>query len=59
MWCTPQGYIELMSEKEILDFKLAPRLEQIADKRPKQIEDRTHRVGSCADSPHAHQSVRI
>jgi hypothetical protein len=36
-----------MSEKEILDFKPAPRLEQVADKRPKQIEDRTHRVGSC------------
>jgi hypothetical protein len=52
MWWTPQGYIELISEKEILDFKPAPRLEQIADKRPKQIEDRAHRVGSCADSPH-------
>jgi hypothetical protein len=53
MWCTPQGYIELMSEKEILNFKPAPRLEQIAGKRPKQIEDHTHRVvGSCADSPH-------
>jgi hypothetical protein len=59
MWCTPQGYIELMSEKEILDFKPAPRLEQVADKRPKQIEDRTHRVGSCADSALSDESVRI
>jgi hypothetical protein len=59
MWCTPQGYIELMSEKEILDFKPAPRLEQVADKRPKQTEDRTHRVGSCADSASSHESVRI
>jgi len=42
--------MELMSEKEILDFKPAPRLEQVAGKRPKQIEDRAHRVGSCADS---------
>jgi hypothetical protein len=29
-----------MPEKEVLDFKPAPRLEQIDDKRPKQMEDR-------------------
>jgi len=51
--------MELMSEKEILDFKPAPRLEQVAGKRPKQIEDRAHRVGSCADSASSHESVRI
>jgi hypothetical protein len=38
--CTPQGNIELMPKKEILGFKPAPRLEQIGDKRPKQMEDR-------------------
>jgi hypothetical protein len=54
-WCTPQGYLELMSEKEILDFKSAPRLEQVAGKRPKQIEDRAHRVGSCAYSASMHE----
>jgi hypothetical protein len=29
VWCPPQGNIELMPEKEILDFKLAPRFEQV------------------------------
>ena len=43
--CTPQGNIELMPKKEILGFKPAPRLEQIGDKRPKQMEYRKHRVG--------------
>jgi hypothetical protein len=28
---TPQGNIELMPKKEILDFKPAPRLEQVGD----------------------------
>jgi hypothetical protein len=51
--------MELMAEKEILDFKPAPRLEQVAGKRPKLIEDRAHRVGSCADSASSHESVRI
>ena len=37
--CTPQGNIELMPKKEVLDFKPAPRLEQIDDKRPKRVED--------------------
>jgi hypothetical protein len=40
-----QGNIELMSKKKVLDFKPAPRLEQIDDKRPKQMEDGKHRVG--------------
>jgi hypothetical protein len=34
-----------MPEKEVLDFKPAPRLEQVGDKRPKQLEDRKHRTG--------------
>jgi hypothetical protein len=43
--CTPQDNIELMSKKKVLDFKPAPRLEQIDDKRPKQMKDGKHRVG--------------
>jgi hypothetical protein len=40
-----QGDIELMSEKEIVDFKPAPRLEQVGDKRAYQLEDGKHRAG--------------
>jgi hypothetical protein len=43
--CTPQGNIELMPKKEILEFKWALRLEQVGDKRPKQMEHDNHRVG--------------
>ena len=43
--CTPQGNIELMAEKKVLDFKPMPRLEQVGDKCPKQTEDRKHRLG--------------
>jgi hypothetical protein len=28
-----------MSKKQILDFKPAPRLEQVGDKRAKQVKD--------------------
>jgi hypothetical protein len=42
---TPQRNIELMPEKEVLDFKSSPRPEQISDKRPKQPEDHKHRAG--------------
>jgi len=41
----PQGDIELVSEKEVLDFKPTPGPEQVGDKRPKQLEDRKHRTG--------------
>jgi hypothetical protein len=39
-----------MPKKKVLDFKPAPRPEQVGDKRPKQMEDRKHRPGECADS---------
>jgi hypothetical protein len=42
---TPQRNIELMPKKEVLDFKLALRLEQVDERRPKQVEDGKHRVG--------------
>jgi hypothetical protein len=34
-----------MPEKEVLDFKPAPRLEQVGDKRPKQLKKSKHRAG--------------
>jgi hypothetical protein len=34
-----------MPKKEILDFKSGPRLEQVGDKRRKQMEDGKHHVG--------------
>jgi hypothetical protein len=37
--------LELMTQKEVLNFKPAPRLEQIGDKRSKQVNDREHRIG--------------
>ena len=42
---SPQGYVELMAQKEVLDFKPAPWLEQIGYKRRKQVDDRKHRMG--------------
>jgi hypothetical protein len=40
----PQRNIELMPEKEVFDFKSAPRLERVGDRRSKQKEDGKHRV---------------
>src|SRR5436190_9656882 len=40
-----QDNVELMTQKEILDFKPAPRLEQIGDKCSKQVDDRKHCIG--------------
>jgi hypothetical protein len=34
-----------MPEKEVLDFKPAPRPEQVGDKYPKQLKECKHRVG--------------
>jgi hypothetical protein len=46
----PEGNIELMSKKEILDLKPASRLEQVSEKRSKEAEQARHRAGSCPDS---------
>ena len=36
---------QLMPEKKVLDFKPEPRLEQISDKRSKQVDDgKMHRM---------------
>jgi hypothetical protein len=42
---SPQGNVELMTQKEVLDLKPATRLEQIGYKRCKQADDRKHRIG--------------
>jgi hypothetical protein len=33
-----------MAKKEILDFEPMPRLEQVGDKRPKQLKECKHRA---------------
>jgi len=40
----PQGNIELMTKKQVLNFKPAPRPEQISNKRRKQMKKRKHHV---------------
>ena len=39
-----------MAEKQILNLKPAPRLEQVGDKHAKRVEDRKHRSQGCDDS---------
>jgi hypothetical protein len=38
------GDVELVTKKEILDFQLPPRFEQIGDEHRKQMEDGKHRI---------------
>jgi hypothetical protein len=45
LWRSSQDNVELMTQKEVLNFKPAPRLEQIGDKCSKQVDDRKHRIG--------------
>ena len=35
--------VELMTEKQILSFKPAPRLEQVGDEHSERVQDRKHR----------------
>ena len=42
--CTPQGNIELMSKKKVLDFKPAPRLEQVDEEHSERVQDCKHRA---------------
>jgi hypothetical protein len=42
-WRAPQGDAELMTEKQVLRLKPAPRLEQIGDKHSDRVQDRKHR----------------
>jgi hypothetical protein len=42
--CAPHGNIELVPQKQVFDFKLAPRPEQVGNKRHKQMKERKHHV---------------
>jgi hypothetical protein len=42
-WCPPQSDGELMTEKQILGFKPAPRLEQVDDEHSECVQDCKHR----------------
>jgi hypothetical protein len=42
--CTPHGNIELVPQKQVFDFKPAPRPKQVGDKRHKQMKERKHHV---------------
>jgi hypothetical protein len=44
-WGSPQGDVELMTQKEVLDFKPAWWLEQIGYEGSKQVDNRKHRIG--------------
>jgi len=41
----PQSDVELMTKKEVLNFKPVPRLELIRDIRSKQSHNHKHRIG--------------
>jgi hypothetical protein len=42
-WRPPQSDVELMAEKQILGFKLAPRIEQVDDEHSECVQDCKHR----------------
>src|SRR6266508_2643093 len=42
---TPQGDAELMTEKQVLGLKQAPRLEQVGDEHSERVQDCKHRPG--------------
>jgi hypothetical protein len=42
---TPQGDAELMTEKQVLGLKQAPRLEQVGDEHSERVQDCKHRLG--------------
>jgi hypothetical protein len=48
--CLPQSDGELMTEKQILGFKPAPRLEQVGDEPSERVQDHKHRFQGCDDS---------
>jgi hypothetical protein len=49
---TPQGNIELMPQKQVLDFNPAPRPERVGDKRHKQAKECKHTSNHALILPH-------
>jgi len=45
LWGLPQGDVEPMTQKEVLDFKPAWWLEQIGYEGCKPVDNRKHRIG--------------
>jgi hypothetical protein len=45
VWHLPKRDIELVAKKKVLDFKPAPRLEQVGDEHPEEMEDGKHHTG--------------
>ncbi len=41
----PQSDVELMTEKQVLSFNPASRLEYVGDEHHEQVQDRKHRPG--------------
>jgi hypothetical protein len=50
--CTPHGNIELVPQKQVFDFKPAPRPEQVGDKPHKQMKERKHHANDALILPH-------
>jgi hypothetical protein len=42
-WCPPQSDDKLMAEKQILNLKPAPRLEQVGYEQSERVQDCKHR----------------
>ena len=53
---TPQGDAELITEKQVLGLKEAPRLEQVGDEHSERVQDCKHRPGWCDDSTSRRES---
>src|SRR5438128_4120045 len=53
---TRQGDAELMTEKQVLGLKPAPRLEQVGDEHSERVQDRKHRSERCDDSASRRES---
>jgi hypothetical protein len=44
MWRAPQGNIELVPQKQVVDLNPAPPTGRVDDKHHKQVKEREHRV---------------
>jgi hypothetical protein len=56
---TPQGDAELMTEKQVLRFKPAPRLEEVGDAHSERVHDRKHQSNDAMILPHDANRRRI